>query len=242
MTTLKPKLAVDSVKALLRRSALAFGAVQAVVVAGLVLMDALRRRKRTRRSSFPNPGVYECGAGESTLAVYTYGEDLYREMLDAIRGAKQSILMETFIWKDDATGQRFKEALTDAAERGVQVHLIYDGFANLVVRRSFFEFHPRIHVFRFPVLRPLFLFMRIRSTGLDHRKMLIVDGETGFMGGYNIGSLYATKWRDTHLKLTGPSVWDLRQAFARVWNERTGQELPKVRETAAGFWDPNIRR
>ncbi len=74
-------------------------------------------------------------------------------MLAAIRGAKTRVFLETFIWKSDETGRRFKEALAEAAERGVEVFVVYDGFANLVVPRSFYRFHPKIHVYRFPVPR-----------------------------------------------------------------------------------------
>ena len=71
--------------------------------------------------------------GSSEVTVYTYGEDLYRDMLDAIRQAKTRVFFETFIWKSDAVGQAFKDALIDAANRGVKVYLVFDEFANLVV-------------------------------------------------------------------------------------------------------------
>ena len=57
-----------------------------------------------------------------------------------------------------------------------------------------------------------------RNTGRDHRKLLVVDHDAAFVGGYNIGSLYATDWRDTHARLTGDIVWDMRNAFIDYWN------------------------
>jgi cardiolipin synthase len=58
----------------------------------------------------------------------------------------------------------------------------------------------------------------LRRFALDHRKLLVVDGTTGFLGGYNIGSLYATQWRDTHLGLRGPAAAELARSFIAFWN------------------------
>lgn len=238
-----PHVKPTPIVAMARKSAgrlfLAFLAVQTAVAGTLVLIDAVKHRNRAHRPGFPHPGVFDARVADSDVTVYTYGEDLYRDMLAAIHGAKRSIFLETFIWKDDATGRRFKEALADAAERGIEVYVVYDGFANLVVPRSFYRFHPGIHVYRFPVLRPSRLFTPLRSAGLDHRKILVVDDETGFVGGYNIGDLYATEWRDTHVRITGPSVWDLRQAFVGVWNTVTAD--PGIPHLPPQAWDPHIR-
>jgi cardiolipin synthase len=223
------------------RLLLAFGATQATVIGGLVALDVVKKRSRSRRSGFPHPGVYGAAVADSQVTIFTYGQDLYDDMLASIERAQHRILLETFIWKGDEIGSRFKDALNAAAERGVEVFVIYDGFANLVVPRSFFHLHPAIHVFRFPVLRPKLLFSTIRSTGLDHRKLLVVDDEVGYVGGYNIGTLYATEWRDTHLKLTGSGVWDIRQAFVTVWNDRTVGQRPSLPHTPAGSWDPHLR-
>ena len=77
--------------------------------------------------------------GEGTLTTYTFGQDLYDDMLAAIDGAQKQILFETYIWKGDEIGERFKTALIAAAERGVEVYCIYDGFANLVVSPRFMQ-------------------------------------------------------------------------------------------------------
>ncbi|MCU1530672.1 MAG: phospholipase [Arthrobacter sp.] len=223
------------------RSILAFAAVQGAVIAGLVLLDLAKKRHRRKRTGFPHPGIFDSTVSDSQVTTYTYGADLYRDMIEAISEAKDRILIETFIWKDDDTGRRFKNALDEAAGRGVEVFVIYDGFANLVVPRSFFRFHPDIHVYRFPVVRPSMFLKTLRSTGLDHRKVLIVDDQIGFVGGYNIGSLYATEWRDTHLRLVGPSVWDLRQAFVSVWNDHASGPAPELPHTTPDVWEPRIR-
>lgn len=239
MPSVIPKPVAVALKKTTTRLALAFAALQATVIAALVVFDALKRLQRTKRSGFPRPGTFDARVADSDAKIYTYGEDLYADMIAAIDGADEQVLLETYIWKSDATGRRFKDALNAAARRGVDVFVIYDGFANLVVPSSFYDFDPDIHVYRFPVVRPSRLFTPLRSTGLDHRKLLVVDGQTGFAGGYNIGDLYATEWRDTHLRVQGPATWELRQAFLDVWNTAYGRpEIPYQRPRT---WDPHLR-
>ncbi|WP_417218173.1 phospholipase D-like domain-containing protein [Arthrobacter sp.] len=233
-----PKPVAEVLQKTTARLALAFAALQASVIAGLVIFDAIKRRQRTQRTGFPRPGSFDARVADSDTKIYTYGEDLYEDMIAAIDGAREQVLLETYIWKGDATGRRFKEAVNAAARRGVDVFVIYDGFANLVVPASFYDFDPKVHVYRFPVVRPSRLFTPLRSTGLDHRKILVVDGHTGFAGGYNIGQLYATEWRDTHLRIQGPATWELRQAFLDVWNTAYGR--PEIGHEPPRTWDPHL--
>jgi cardiolipin synthase len=224
-----------------KRAAITLFSAQAVVIGGLVGVDTYQKRRRTRRPGFPQPGTFHTSIADTDTTVYTYGEDLFDAMIAAIDGAKHQVLLETYIWKGDAVGARFRDAVNRAAERGVKVFVIYDGFANLVVNPFFYSFHPLVNAYRFPVLRPSIVFTNIRGTGFDHRKVLVVDDEVGFVGGYNIGSLYATKWRDTHLEIRGPSVWELREAFASFWNLRAKPRRPELPDLSASFWEPRIR-
>lgn len=224
-----------------RRAFLALVSAQAVVIAGLVGLDAYQKRRRTKRDGFPQPGTFNTRIAETDITVYTFGEDLYDAMIAAIDAAEHQVLLETYIWKGDAVGARFRDAVNRAAERGVKVFVIYDSFANLVVNPLFYSFHPLVNVYRFPVLRPSVVFTNIRGTGLDHRKVLVVDDVVGFVGGYNIGSLYATKWRDTHLEVRGASVWELREAFVGLWNLRSFPRRTELPDMSASFWEPRIR-
>jgi cardiolipin synthase A/B len=116
----------------LRTGLLGLVAAQGVVVAILTGMASWRKRLRPRHVSFPHTETETMPIGLSTGTVYTFGTALYDEMLAAIRGAQHRVLFESFIIKGDAVGQAFKQALIDAAARGVEVFVIYDGFANLV--------------------------------------------------------------------------------------------------------------
>ena len=157
----------------------------------------------------------------------------------AIAGAQERILFESFIIKGDAIGQRFKRALIRAAERGVEVRVVYDGFANLVVRPSFLRFPPPVQVLRYPLLSGWMVF-NPRRWGRDHRKILVVDDTAAFVGGYNIGTEYATTWRDTHLKVEGDAVWDLDNAFVDFWN-LNARGLPMLKDRGSPSWDPHVR-
>jgi cardiolipin synthase len=96
-------------------------------------------------------------------------------------------------------------------------------------------------VLKFPFFRPGLLTLNLRKTGRDHRKLLVVDGVTGYVGGYNIGDLYATTWRDTHLRVDGPSAWELENAFVDFWNDHRKKKHPEIPDRGARSWDARIR-
>ena len=224
---------------IIKRALLTAAAVQGATLLTLVLIDQWRKRGRAA-VAFPRVPPRSVTAGGSEVTVYTYGEDLYADMLGAIRQAKEEVFFETFIWKSDAIGQAFKRELVEAADRGVQVYVVFDGFANLVVPRPFFTFPKSIRVRRHPVLPSGFRGFP-RNSGRDHRKLLVVDHDAAFVGGYNIGSLYATDWRDTHARLTGDIVWDMRNAFIDYWNLFPTRQRPALPDRGSLHWQPEIR-
>ncbi len=226
------------VKQIVKRTAQSVLAVQGATIATLFVIDYRRRRLRSP-AVFPRVPPKSVTAGGSEVTVYTYGEHLYADMLGAIRQARHTIFFETYIWKSDPVGESFKQALTEAAERGVKVYAVYDEFANLVVPRKFFRFARGLSVKPHPLIARTFRFPR--SSGRDHRKLLVVDDDAAFIGGYNIGSLYATDWRDTHARLTGDIVWDVQNAFIDYWNLDTGKAHPELPDTGSQTWQPYIR-
>ena len=220
------------------------GWLTAIITIVLVLMVATRLRKTKRdrgADAYPYidpPVTVPIGKG-SRATTYTYGEQLYAAMLAAIESAHERILFETYIFKSDAMGRRFKDALVAAADRGVEVYVIYDAFANLVVNPRFFRFPKNVRVLRFPVIRFTARFLSPRAWGRDHRKILAVDDRVAFVGGYNVGSLYATDWRDTHLRVEGDAVWELVNAFVDFWNAHGPG--PRLADQGAPAWDPSVR-
>ena len=228
----------------IRRILLTLIGVQLATAIGLTLVDSYRRRGK-KPGPFPRSAPASVEIGDTAVTTYTFGQDLYDDMLAAIEGAQHQILFETYIWKGDETGQRFKSALIDAARRGVDVYVIYDTFANLVVAPAFKHFPPELRVLRYPVWSAGLRFWDLGRYGRDHRKILVVDEAVGFVGGYNIGTPYATEWRDTHVRIVGPDVWDLKRAFADFWNlhrrRRFGSSGQPLLLEAASQWDPRVR-
>ena len=213
-------LRIPSRHLIVRMIAVAFAVIvslQATTIAVLTAVDR-RRRRRSAPPSFPHSELPEISLDGNTFQIYTYGRDLYDAMLAAIDAATESIYIETYIWKDDAAGREFKDHLARKAEQGVAVYAIFDLFGNLVVPRTFKRFPSNIHVLQYRAIHRLRHLLMLRRYALDHRKLLIVDGRIAFIGGYNIGSVYATEWRDTHLRITGSDAASLAQAFVDFWN------------------------
>lgn len=161
------------------------------------------------------------------------GEGAYPAMLEAIDAARQSIHLSTYIFDADSTGLRFIEALKGAAEKGVEVRVIIDGLGekySLPRARSLFR-GSRVKVARFLPLRQGF-YLNLRN----HRKLLVLDGLTGFTGGMNIGDrhLVATPSgrgpvRDMHFRVDGPVVSELQRVFLEDWFFVTGELLDESR-------------
>src|SRR5579859_1486512 len=177
-------------------------ALQAAVLAALTFVSARRRARRAATKGFPYVESQEVEVHGSHLKLYSYGQDLYDAMLEAIDSAKEVIFLETFIWKSDAVGQEFKDRLARKAAEGVEVYVIFDRFGNLVVPRAFKQFPASIQTLQHWALNLPWYVLDPRRYALDHRKILVVDGQVAFVGGYNLGALYATQWRDTHLRIT----------------------------------------
>ncbi len=220
---------VQSSNFFIKRTALwiigAILSLQIIVVLFLEILSFLRRKNR-HQQNFPHLSFDEVVIGENTVQIYDYGHDLYQSMLDAIDSAQQSIYLETYIWKDDPVGQAFKQKLLCKAQQGVNVYIVFDSFANLVVSSEFKKFlsNSNLHVLKYQAFKRPWHILDPRRYALEHRKLLVIDGSIGFIGGFNIGSLYETSWRDTHLRLKGPATAHLAQSFIDFWNQHSANQ------------------
>jgi cardiolipin synthase len=206
-----------------------------------------RRRQPEIAIAFPRPAELEARTTDAILARYCAarakvvggneaaplrdGAEAYPAMLEAIDRAKEYVNLETYIFQSDETGWRFAEALAKAAERGVEVNLLYDAIGCLDTDRRLFDFMEKSGV-RLLVFRPPAPWRRRWGVNRrDHRKILVVDGRRGFAGGLNIGDDYAPKewggegWRDTHMCVEGPAVRELQKLFVRNWQREGGPHL-----------------
>jgi len=221
------------------RLALATAAVQAALVGGLVVMDEVRKRREGPKEGFPwveQPEVELQSGG--WLKLYPYGVRLYEAMIEEIEGAEHSIFIGTFIWKGDAVGRRFVEALARKAREGVRVCVIFDGLANVVVPPSFKRFPEEIETLHFrPLWGPTNL-ANPRNVFRYHRHLMSVDGRVAFLGGYNIGSLYAAGWRDTHVRIRGEEAREAENDFVSFWNAHRTDGLPEIPPVRERAWNP----
>jgi cardiolipin synthase A/B len=186
---------------------------------GILVFISARRMRGKHEHSFPRIELQEVRVGKNSLQLYSYGRNLFDAMHEAIANAKESIYFESFIWKDDEVGREFRDLLAKKAAEGVTVYVIYDKFGNLVVPAEFYKaFSPAIHRLEYQFVSRPWHILDPRRYSLDHRKLLIVDGFTSFIGGYNIGSTFAYEWRDTHLRIQGPAAANLGHSFIDFWN------------------------
>jgi len=168
------------------------------------------------------------------------GPSTYKAMLESIRGAERHIDVETYIIEDDEVGNRFADALIEKQSRGVQVSLLYDSVGSMNTPKAFFQrlAGSGVKVLEYNPINPLTAAKGWDVNQRDHRKLLLVDGRTAFLGGINISSVYSAgsfrhdskqrpdgslPWRDTHLKVEGPVVADFQALFLASWKKQKGE-------------------
>lgn len=177
------------------------------------------------------------------VSVLTNGEETYAAMIEKIENAWHHIHLQSFIIRDDYIGNKIKDALILKAQEGVKVRVLYDSVGCWHLTKNY------IHELRaggvevkafFPVLLPI---LRRELNYRNHRKVLVVDGSTGFVGGLNIGDEYLGRnshmgfWRDTHLMVEGEAAYSLQSIFLTDWefvtNEMHDGEMyyPKIGRT-----------
>ena len=167
----------------------------------------------------------------NTIRPLHNGEQAYPRMLDAIARAERSVTLASYIFDWDDVGHDFARALGEAARRGVQVHVLVDGIGALKtfsrMGRRLMKSGAQVAAF-FPLKFP---FGRVQLNLRNHRKILVVDGHTGFTGGMNISGRYLVKdaapsrVEDLHFEITGPVVAEMQHAFVEDWEMATNEVL-----------------
>lgn len=165
------------------------------------------------------------------------GEQKFPEVLKVLREAQHHIHIQYYIYENDVIGNKIKDILIEKAGAGVKVRFIYDAFGSRTIRRKFLRELRGSGVEVFPFNRIRFIPLANRVNYRNHRKIIVVDGHCGFLGGINISDRYIndfseTKgkhrkmfWRDTHLRIDGPGVQYLQYLFFCDWNFCSGQKL-----------------
>ncbi|MBQ6632361.1 MAG: cardiolipin synthase, partial [Romboutsia sp.] len=167
----------------------------------------------------------------NNVQIYTEPNDFFDSLLEELKKAKKYINIQFYIFKDDKIGNKIIDILIDKAKSGVEVRLLYDAVGSrLFSDKSILKLKKsgvKVGSF-FPS------FLKIINFNLNyrnHRKLVIIDGNVGFIGGNNVGDEYLGKdpkfgyWRDTHLKIIGDSVRDLNIRFILDWRYTTKEDL-----------------
>jgi len=162
-------------------------------------------------------------SGGNRIRLLVDGDACFAELIRAIKSARSSINLETYIFKSDATGWMFAELLAAKVAEGVEGNIIYDAIGCIGTSRALFGYMEKagIELLEYHPIAPWRRYWNL--TMRDHRKPLGVDGQVAFVGGMNIGNEYAGKkfrggrWRDTHLRIEGPAVRDIQFFFMEIW-------------------------
>lgn len=166
---------------------------------------------------------------DNDVKIFVDGSDKFEALLNDIQHAKNHIHIQYYIFKLDNLGQRILNALLKKAKQGVKVRVLFDEMGSRGVRKRHFkeliEAGGEVEVF-FPSILPL---INPRLNFRNHRKISIIDGRIGYIGGFNIGDEYLSLsdrfgyWRDTHLRIEGSAVHPLQTRFILDWNQASAK-------------------
>ncbi|MGH8436919.1 MAG: cardiolipin synthase [Pseudomonas sp.] len=162
------------------------------------------------------------------------GEATFAAIFAAIATARQAVLIQFFTVHDDALGRRLQALLLERAAAGVAVYLLYDSIGSHALPHSYVERLRNGGVQTEAFATRSGMLNRFQVNFRNHRKIVVVDGECGFIGGHNVGDEYLGQkpplapWRDTHIELRGPVLACLQESFAEDWFWATRQLPPLI--------------
>lgn len=163
------------------------------------------------------------------------GENTFRSIFAAIREAKDYILVQFYIIKADKAGEDLKNLLIEKARQGVRVHVLYDDYGSLDLPESFSKDLRQVGAKVSSFMNLDDDLNRLQLNYRNHRKLVVVDGLTAFVGGHNVGDEYLgkhptlTPWRDCHLRISGPVVSCLQVPFIEDWKWATGETIENLK-------------
>ena len=156
------------------------------------------------------------------ITFYSDGKAKCDSLIEELEKAKKTIHIQYYVFSDDATGSRIRDVLVKKAREGVEVRLIYDDVGCWNTKRKFFRDMQAEGIEVQPFLKVAFRYLVGRVNYRNHRKIVVVDGEVGFVGGMNIADRYVQGvkfgiWRDNHIKIEGKAVAGLQASFVIDW-------------------------
>ena len=166
----------------------------------------------------------------SHITPYTDGTSKMEALLAEIAGAKHHVHIQYYIFCDDETGCRLRDALVEKARQGVEVRILYDDVGCSGVKKAFFEGMRREGIEVFSFLHVKFPLFTSKVNYRNHRKIAVIDGRVGFIGGMNVADRYIRgtewgSWRDTHFRIEGSGAAGLQVSFLSDWSATTKQHI-----------------
>lgn len=154
------------------------------------------------------------------------GEIKFPEVYKAIEAAKYHIHFEYYVFTDDIVGSKIEELLIRKAKEGVKIKFMYDDYGSSTIRKSLVLRLREAGIEAYPFYKIKLIYLANRINYRNHRKIIVIDGRVGFVGGINVSDKYINAietepfsyWRDSHLKIHGPAVWYLQYLFLCDWN------------------------
>ena len=168
--------------------------------------------------------------GENRIDTLLNGDQIFSAMLGAIRGARATITFETYIYWSGEIGKAFADALAERAQNGVKVHVLLDAVGSSKLDKDSLAAMRKAGV-EVEFYHPVKWYTLGKLNNRTHRKLLVVDGSTGFTGGVGIADKWSghaqdpDHWRDTHYRIAGPAVAQMQAAFMDNWTKVTGRVL-----------------
>lgn len=181
------------------------------------------------------------------VKIYTSGQELFRQLFDEIAAAKKSIHIEFYTIYNDRIGNQLRTLLERKAAEGVEVRVLYDSWGSMGVRASFYDGLRERGGHAAPFLLARHNLFDFRLNYRDHRKIVVLDGQIGYVGGFNIGDQYLGRlpkfgpWRDTHLRIVGGGVYGLQRRFIGDWNASVNRPEEKLAHYRQYFPAINVR-
>ena len=163
---------------------------------------------------------------DNSVKLMVNGENKFPDVLEALKNAKDHIHIEYYIFEDDHIGREIENILIQKVREGIHVRFIYDDYGSRAIRKTMVPRMISHGIESFPFFKIRFITLANRLNYRNHRKIIVIDGITAFVGGINVSDRYINDvrqpeklfWRDTHLRIDGPGVQYLQYLFLCDWN------------------------
>lgn len=182
---------------------------------------------------------------KNDLKIFTDGHEKFNSLFEDLKKAKHHINIEYFTIYDDQLGKKLRKILVQKAREGVQVRVLYDLFGSKGSKQKFFKELIQAGGEVTPFMKSKLGYYSFRINFRNHRKIVVIDGSVGYIGGFNIGDQYLGRnkrfgnWRDTHLRLEGSVVLQLQSRFFMDWNASAKRQ--KVQFSLDYFPQSNVQ-